>query len=56
MQGAGREGRKPCCVGAPASCRTSHARSGKHMLVVVCMHRAASLGGTPDFEGLLVGS
>jgi hypothetical protein len=24
--------------------------------VVLCLHRAADLGGTPDFEGLLVGS
>jgi hypothetical protein len=26
------------------------------VLVVLCLHRAADLGGTPDFEGLLVGA
>ena len=56
MHGAGRAGSQPCCVGAPHSCRTSHARSGKHVLVVLCLHRAADFGGTPDFEGLLVGA
>jgi hypothetical protein len=35
---------------------TFHARSCKHVLVLSCMHRAADLGGTPDFEGLLFGS
>ena len=44
-------------VHAPAERKgltTSHARTCKHVLVVLCMHRAADLGGTPDFEGLLV--
>jgi hypothetical protein len=55
MQRAGRAGGE-CRGGAPHSCRTSHACSGKHVFVVLRIDKAVFLCVMPVFEGLLVGS